>query len=301
MISSTRLADWFWEDFQFPLLRRRQAARLTRRTTGWRPRVAIVKQDCNEDLYCCEPGCSVRETLQSTLLRSGPAALFTLFDTTFYIVRTELDPECNLWREKWDPLRWCPVEWFEAFRDHVPGRDHGQSHFARSVEDIDWSQFDIVVSVDVSVPSRVTSLHPGVLWAYYVREVKAPSWKSSLAVPVAGQDIYLSQRFAPRPPRSAKHVVEFPYHFQYYGMYHEILGLPLPPNDEERHGVFLEYHTSRAATPEHLAALAEFGPVYACTSEDDRMDPRSGEPIPLRSMEPEALAALMRSKYHVNV
>ena len=105
---------------------RQARSRLERlKREGGLPRIALVKQDCNEDLYCCAPGTDAFEMLQSTLLRSGPIGLFTTFETDFLILRTEPDPECNIWREKWDPLRWCPVEWFESFRDHVPGRDHG--------------------------------------------------------------------------------------------------------------------------------------------------------------------------------
>jgi hypothetical protein len=278
----------------------RESERLRTRLSARRPRVALVKQDCNEDLYCCEPGRPPLETLQSTLLRSGPAALFTLFDTSFYLLHTEPDPECSIWKEKSDPLQWCPVQWFESFREHVPGRDHGQASFARAAGDVDWSAFDLVVSVDVSVPERITRRFPQVAWAYYVREIKAPSWARSLQAPLPGQDIYLSQRYAPRLAKSAAHVVDFPYHFQYVGLYHELLGVAPPdPEGKERSGVFLEYHTARGATTEQLRQLEAFGPVYARSAADDVFDPVSGERIPARSMEPEALAALMRSKYHV--
>lgn len=300
-MSAGSLLDAAWEAAVFPMLSRHHRTRLQRRLAGRRPRIALVKQDCNEDLYCCEPGLPPLETIQSTLLRSGPAGLFTLFDTTFYLLRTEPDTECNIWKEKWDPLRWCPVEWFESFREHVPGRDYGQARFARSVEDIDWSSFDLVISIDVSVPARVTARYEGVVWAYYVREIKAPSWSSSLTAPISGEDLYFSQRFAPSVPASRPHVVDFPYHFQYFGLYHELRGLPRPAHDstEGRRGVFLEYHTAREASAEQLRRLETFGPVYAHTVADDRIDAITGESIPACSMQPEALGALMRSKYHV--
>jgi hypothetical protein len=268
------------------------------RVAGEWPRIALIKQDCNEDLYCCAPTAGTLEMLQSTLLRSGPIGLFTMFDSRFLIVRTEPDPECNIWREKWDPLRWCPAEWFEAFRDHVPGRDHGQSRFACSVEEVDWSQFDIVVSVDVSVPARVTGKYPDVVWAYYVREIKAPSYKSSLEAPIAGQDLYLNHQFAPGRRTQKPHVIDFPYHFQYPGVFHEIAERPWP-GQVARQGVFVDYHSARNATSQELAMLSEFGPVYACNADDDRIDPVSGERIPERSMSPEGLDALLASKYHV--
>ena len=263
---------------------------------GELPRVALVKQDCNEDLYCCPPDRPALETLQSTLLRSGPAALLTRFNARFLLLKTEPDPECNIWKEKWDPLRWCPIEWFESFRDHVPGRDHGQSRYAQAADDIDWSQFDIVISSDVAIPARVTRKFPTVTFAYYVREMKAPSFTSSFAAPIVGQDLYLSQLVDLYPARTEAHVVHFPYHFQYFGIYHELLKMPMAA---ERQGIFVDYHTARAASNTELAALAEFGPVYAKTAADDVIDATTGDRIPLRSMEADGLRALTRSKYHV--
>lgn len=291
-----------WMRFVLPPRTARARRRLERlRGGGELPRIALVKQDCNEDLYCCGPDATAFETITSTLLRSGPASLFTLFDTRFFIVRTEPDAECNIWKEKSDPLQWAPQAWFEAFREHVPGRDHGQSQFARSVDDIPWQEFDLVISIDVSVPARVTARFPQVVWAYYVRELKAPSWRASFAAPLPGQDLYLSQLFAPRKERHAPHVVDFPYHFHHCGVFHQLSGRgsTLNADDTRRRGVFVEYHTARTASRAELQALAEFGPVYACLATDDQFDAKSGERIPARSMSPEGLHALMTSKYHV--
>jgi len=291
-----------WDRWMLPRLTQRARRRLgTRCQRGELPRIALVKQDCNEDLYCCSPDATAWETIESTLLRSGPASLFTLFDRRFFIVRTETDAECNIWKEKSEPLRWAPQAWFEAFRDRIPGRDHGQSRFALSVDDIDWSAFDLVISVDVSVPARITARYPQVVWAYYVRELKAPSWASSLTRPIVGQDLYLSQMFAPRRGRHAPHVIDFPYHFQHCGVFHELTGASVDAvaTTPLRRGVFVEYHTARTASDAELRQLAAFGPVYARRAEDDQFDALSGERIPERSMAEDGLRALMQSKYHV--
>ncbi len=288
-----------WERYWLPTASRRARQRIDElRRSGRLPRVALLKQDCNEDLYCCAHDAGVLEMLQSTLLRSGPIALFTTFDAQFRILQTEADPECQLWREKWDPLRWCPPEWFEAFRERIPGRDHGQSRYAVAAESIDWSRFDLVISVDVAVPARLTRRHPDVVWAYFIRELKAPSYATSFGQPVNGQDLYLSHLFAPRRSRTRAHVIDFPYHFQYCGLFHQLLGHPWP-EPSARRGVFVEHHTARAASDAELAALEQFGPVHAWRESDDRFDPHSGERIPERSMSPEGLRALLGSKYHV--
>ena len=277
---------------------RQARSRLERlKREGGLPRIALVKQDCNEDLYCCAPETVAFEMLQSTLLRSGPVGLFTTFETDFLILRTEPDPECNIWREKWDPLRWCPVEWFESFRDHVPGRDHGQSRFAQAADQVDWSKYDIVISIDVSVPARITRQFPGVVWAYYVREIKMPSYAASFDAPISGQDLYLTHGFMPRRTRGKRHVVDFPYHFHHAGLFHLLAGRAWPGS--ERRGVFVDYHSAREATDAELARLEAFGPVYAKRVADDKADAATGERIPERSMSPEGFEALMRCKYHV--
>lgn len=278
----------------------KQKLQLRERLEIKRPRVALVKQDCNEDLYCCPSGLPAWETISSTLLRSGPVDLFTFFETSFILLCTEPDPECQIWYEKVDPLGWAPRQWFESFREHVPGRSHGQSLFAQSADQIDWSTFDVVISIDVSVPARITRQFPGVVWCYYVREIKAPSWQASLESPITGQDLFLSQRFSPLRDRRKPHVVDFPYHFQHVGVFHNLVpGASAGPDGIMRRGVFVEYHSAREATDEHIQALSEFGPVYAHRLTDEQHDPLNGERIPDRTMSGSALHALLTSRYHV--
>lgn len=295
----TSLFDSFSERAKLPFCTNLAEQRLAQhRIHGEWPRIALVKQDCNEDLYCCSSDACVADMLKSTLLRSGPISLFARHSARFLIVRTEPDAECNIWREKSEALKWAPATWFEGFREHVPGREHGQSKFARSVDEIDWSEFDLVISVDVSVPARVTVKYPNTVWAYYVRELKAPSWRSSFDRPIVGQDLFLSHLFTPRRSRRPPHVVDYPYHFHHCGVFHEITGATWPESGRRR-GVFVEYHTARSASDEELASLSEFGPVYARRVEHDQFDAVSGERIPERSMSPEGLKALLSSKYHV--
>jgi hypothetical protein len=206
------------------------------------PRIALVKQDCNEDLYCCLPDVDTLSLLRSTLLRSGPISLFASFAARYLMVTPDDAPECRIWREKADALGWAPADWFWNFRTRIPGRDHGQAAFSQPADAIDWSAFDIVISIDVAVPARITRRYPTVVWAYFVREVKAPSYQQSLQAPLAGQDLFLSQNFAPRRSSAAQHVIDFPYHFQRSGVFHQLAGLPW---GAERRGVFVEYHSAR--------------------------------------------------------
>lgn len=293
-----------WERLWLPLMARRYRQRLARWHALGKPlRVALVKQDCNEDLYCCAPGLAPLETLRSTLLRSGPAALFKLFDTTFYIVRTEPDPECNIWKEKAEILGWCPLTWFEDFRNRVPGRDHGQSLFARDVNEVPWDSFDLVISMDIAVPERLTRRFPQVVWAYYVRELKMPSFHRSMEQALPGQDLFLSQDFSPLFKKDGQHVVRFPYHFHYYGIFHELTERVIPSivTGSQRQGIFLDHHTATELTANDWESLAQFGPVYSTFRDVDNFDQVAQKAVPSRTMEPKILEKLMKSKYYIKI
>lgn len=271
---------------------------------GSLPRIALVKQDCNEDLYCCARGTPVAEMLRTTLLRSGPVALFTQFRAQFVLVHAEEDPECAIWKEKARDLQWCPEDWFRSFQDRVPGRDYGQADYAVSVDEVDWGEFDLVISVDVAVPARITRGFPRVVWAYYVREVKAPSYRLSLQTPLPGQDLFLKQNFAPRFRRAkAAHVVDFPYHFHYYGVFLDAFpeDASLRRDDAEKAGIFLEHHMRAALTDKQLTILERFGPIYSTHHAAVRHDKVAGKAVPVTTMEPEVLAQLHAARYFVKM
>ena len=193
-------------------------------------------------------------------MRTGPVALFTRLAADFLIVHTEPDPETSIWRQPWEELGWTPIEDMEAMRSRVPGRDYGQANFSVDPTDVDWSQWDIVISIDVAVPARVTRRFPSVVWAYYVREPKTSAWKASHSAPLAGMDIFLNQGFRlKRSDERPGHEVEFPYFLQYWGCFHELLDLPL--DARLRAGIFLEHHTPEHLSEKQLRVLERWGPV----------------------------------------
>lgn len=264
------------------------------------PRIAFVKQDVQDDLYCCSPGSSVPELISSTLLRSGPVALFSKFSADFYIVHTEADEECNIWKEKSTDCKWCPIEYFEYFRDHVPGRNYGQRDFSYSVYAIDWKKYDIVISLDICIPARLTRHYPSVAWCYFVKEVKTPSYAKSLVSCIHGYDLFLNQSFCLGLDRLRfpRHVVEFPYHLQYFGCFHEVFSLS--EINYNRSGIFLDHHSGLVLSEKELEKLRQFGPLSGTSLvETSKTDTTStGTPlIPNRTMDKNFLNVLVRSKF----
>ena len=254
-----------------------------------------------DDLYCCSRGSEASEVISSTILRTGPVALFSRFNSEFILLKTEQDDECNIWKEKWTANKWAPLEYFESFRDRIPGKDYGQSRFAVRAEDVDWNDFNIVISSDVSVPARITREYPSVAWCYYVREIKTPSYAISKEQPIRGQDLHLNHQFRPRRflRRLPWHEVEFPYHLQYFACFNELFDVPV--NDETRRGVFLEHHSGASIERADLVPLERFGPLVSTA-----FDPPGvvidnvARPI-RRTIDPEYLPYLLGSKYFLKL
>ena len=261
-----------------------------------RPRIAVVKQDINEDLYCCPPGSKGRDVVDSTLLRSGPAALFSDFDADFHIVETVDDPECSIWQERATKLNWDSLEFFRSYQNQIPGRKYGQRQFSVAVDGIDWSLYDIVISIDNSVPARITRQHPRTLWAYYVREIKVPEYKESLKRPLPGQDVVLSHVFEPDPKPAASHVLSFPYHLQRYGCLQELFG-ESPEVADQRKGVFVDHHTMINLSADERKLLTPFGPVASTIHEGSREVIPTSEKLARRTLDPDLRERLFHSRY----
>jgi len=230
-------------------------------------RFAFVKQDCQNDLYCCPPGSSPRTIVESSLMRSGPVALFSRLGADFHIVNTVDDEEC---RVLWQPATekgWWKASDLEALRHKVPGRDVGQGEFARDPRDVDWSQYDVVISLDVSVPERITRNFPETVWCYYVREPKTSAWAQSFNAPLKGQDVFLNQAYSLFRQSRSGHVVDFPYCFQYFGCFGDLLPADAAGDANERAGVFVEHMSADSLGPADALPLQEYGPL-ASTNRD---------------------------------
>lgn len=261
-----------------------------------RPRIIVVKQDVNEDLYFAPPGTRGAELVASTLLRSGPAALFAKWDAEFRIVKTVDDPECQVWKERATVLNWDTLEFFRSYRDRVPGFPHGQSSWAIDPGEINWSEYDIVISMDIAVPARITASAPDTLWCYYIREIKTPAYRVSLTEPALGQDLVLNHGFGLSPKNLASHVLEFPYHLHYPGCFHDLFDVP-QSRPEARTGVFVDHHTMVALDEKQRQRLKAYGPLASTIHEGEREVIPTSECLPRRTMDADLRERLMNSRY----
>jgi hypothetical protein len=173
-------------------------------------RVALVKQTTYSDLYSDPAAATPRALLESSWHRTGPLGLFTRFSSRFIIVRPELDAECRVAEEK---RRYGLVDAARAADD--ARRLSAQEAVAVGVNDINWSDFDMVIAIENAVPARVTRQYPGVLWATLLEHHKMAPFREYLRQAPPGYDAFLNLRYGPNPQSLLRrpHVIDWPYNF----------------------------------------------------------------------------------------
>lgn len=181
----------------------------------WRSRrIALVKQTAYQGLY---PESSSGAWIP-TVLRSGyhlgPFSFLADLGADYFVVRQAPEPETYLWREKFatDP---DPEASFQRRMSEVRELESSRLLF-HSVDDVPWHEYDLVIGIDVPIPSRIVQKTSRTLWAYYSIEAGGPLQKQSLVSPLAGYRLFLNhgfRRYRSRP-RNRSHVLEFPLQFQ---------------------------------------------------------------------------------------
>jgi len=205
-------------------------------------KIALVKQDIYQDLYVCDTGTAPAAMLESTIMRIGPLGLFTLFDADFLIVKKRPERECDAYRRNYRPpsgvlrqLRTKPIgeirgEVFDYLR---PRSKHSHADFCIEVDSVDWGKYDIVISINVSVPTRVARQYPGTLWCYMMGEATG-----QLPFVQYGYDVRLTQDISGNVAEGLG-AADFPYTFIGPACLESIAATFAPPPAEKR-GVYAE-------------------------------------------------------------
>ena len=217
----------------------------------WRTRrVALVKQTAYGALYSRTNANSWVETAFSSACHLGPLAFLAELKADYHIVRQAPDSETFLWREKYayDPDPLASTRRREEKMDNLEKSTDGIS--LPFVEDIPWNQYDLVVGLDVPIPSRIVRKCPQTLWAYYSTEAGGPLQKNSLLEPAAGYQLFLNhgfRRYRTRP-RNRPHVLEFPFQFQSAQNW-LALGSSLPSPSLKKQNILVERHSHEIPQP----------------------------------------------------
>lgn len=227
-------------------------------------KIALVKQEIYQDLYVCPHTEKVSAAiLLSSMLRVGPIGLIHDLGADFYIVKEEKNSETQVYRKvipgivHYLPLlKTMPINKIPGHERKKPGSPYPNGMFAVDCHQIDWGYYDIVISINISLPTHICQKYPSTLFAYMISEANKATHKVRF-----GYDVTLNQMAR---GIVAKHCgeVDFPYTFVNSTTLEDIL-LSILKRPSRKNGVFMEINstTERPVTkvPPHFQPLIDAG------------------------------------------
>lgn len=227
-------------------------------------KIALVKQEVYQDLYVCPvTEKNTANILFSSMGRVGPIGLMAELDADFYIVKEEPNHETQIYRKVIPHISKYLYMLKTETLDKIPGQEFKQpgspfpnGKFAVDCHDINWGNYDVVISINVSLPTDVVRSYPNTLFAYMIGEANMATGSVHF-----GYDVTMNQMARGIIAKKCG-IVDFPYTFvgprTLENIMQSHLGRP-----SERKGIFMEINstTERPVTkaPAHFRPLIDAG------------------------------------------
>ena len=232
-------------------------------------RICFIKQETYSDLYT-DPTLSGLDLLLSTIHRSGPIGLFNakLFD--FKILKSNNNyNECKVWEfikedmngDSFDEILKNSSKIFTKLNGDTVNKKP-QNFYSISQEKIDFSLYDIVISVNFPFTRDFILKYPQILWCYMPQEPSLRHYKWSKKSPLYNYNIFLNQQFTIRFKKRKSHEINFPYNFMHSSSFSNLLGLNNLNSNYNRNGIFIENHSLKSLTP---IQLEKFSSIFSIT------------------------------------
>lgn len=177
---------------------------------------ALVKQDVYQDLYVCRKNeKKIKSILFSSIMRVGPFGLIADLNADFYIIKEDENfIETQLYKKSLPRYANEVHILKDQTANNLPGLDFlkpGSSYtngdFSIKHDSVNWSNYDIVISINCAIPKIEITKHPNTLFCYMIGEANIKS-----RFPKYGYDVVLTQDSC-RRLSNKKGVVNFPYTF----------------------------------------------------------------------------------------
>ena len=175
-------------------------------------RVALVRQTAYRGAYLPGVKRNWTDVVLSANAHLGPFSFLAELNADYFVTRQTPDPETYLWKGKFarDPHAESAYRGIEAWQEEQ------ETMGVVDCDQIRWDDYDLIICLDIPIPTRIVSKSKKTIWAYYSVEAGGTLHKSSILKPVNGYHFYLNhcfRRYRARPCNK-NHVLEFPFTFQ---------------------------------------------------------------------------------------
>ncbi len=143
-------------------------------------KIAFIKEACYQDLWIGDNNDTSSDLIRSTLLRTGPIGLLEIFGSDFFIVKSNNSKAAQKIRFSQIPKNCLSKEDYKLIEStkirinssRLPFRC--PNDFSLDAEKINWSKYDIVISLNFAVPISIRRKHPDILWTCMTGEGRFP-------------------------------------------------------------------------------------------------------------------------------
>lgn len=216
---------------------------MTDNNTFSKYKIALVKQEVYQDLYVCSiEEKNSRNVLLSSIMRVGPIGLIYELNADFIIVRESPLRETQIYKKvlphhksNLHLLKVKTANFIPGLEFCEPGSPFPNGHFAIEIDEIDWSTYDIVISINISIPSKVVDKCPKTLFCYMIGEANMATHRAKFRY-----DVSLNQKSGGAADFKYG-VLDFPYSFMKGNTLKNIT--TVSTNESTKSGIYIEINS----------------------------------------------------------
>ena len=172
-------------------------------------KIAFIKEACFQDLWIGDNNDTSSDLIRSTLMRTGPIGLLEIFGSDFFIVKSNNSKAAQ--KIRFSQIHQLSNEDYKLIErtkiriksSRLPFRS--PNDFSCDAEKINWSKYDIVISLNFAVPISIRKKHPSILWVCMTGEGRFPVQSSCW-------DYFISHDY-PNTPVAELKIINMPYTF----------------------------------------------------------------------------------------
>ena len=175
------------------------------------PQIAFVKSSLYQDLWVCDITRDPLTLFRTSLMRCPAIGLADAYQADFIVVREDPGTESLRHLNCIDKSHYHNLQHANVnknpelpFLDETYHSDRSIDSVSHNVDEIDWTKYNIVITMNACVPERIVRAHPRILWCYFIGENK-----QYMIEPIHGYHVILNQDVTYRQ-RSPK-IIGFPY------------------------------------------------------------------------------------------
>ncbi len=172
---------------------------------------AFIKEACDINIWVGDNNDTSSDLIRSSLQKTGPIGLIETFGSDFFIVKSNNSKAGQKIRFSQIPKNYLSEEDYKSIErtkikinsSRFPFRC--PNDFSYDAEKINWSKYDIVISINFAVPISIRKKHPSILWICMTGEGRYPVLSSCW-------DYFISHDY-PNTPVAELKIINMPYTF----------------------------------------------------------------------------------------